>query len=52
MKRVLPDERWFSAITAAVHAFEQNVAEMIRLYEEAVAGFPATERTIELEMVI
>ncbi|MBM4538756.1 hypothetical protein GS905_11700 [Rhodococcus hoagii] len=52
VKRVLPDERWFSAITAAVHAFEQNVAEMIRLYEEAVAGFPATERTIELEMVI
>ncbi|MCA1009076.1 YqaJ viral recombinase family protein [Rhodococcus hoagii] len=52
VKRVFPDERWFSAITAAVRAFEENAAEMIRLYEESVAGFPATERTIELEMVI
>ncbi|MBM4626688.1 hypothetical protein GS453_14690 [Rhodococcus hoagii] len=52
VKRVFPDERWFAAITAAVHAFEQNAAEMIRLYGESVAGFPATERTIELEMVV
>ena len=52
VKRVYPDQRWFDAILAAVEAFEQNAAEMIRRYEESVVGFPLTERTIELEMVI
>ena len=40
------------AITAAVDAFEANAAEMIRIYEESVDGFPLTERVIEMEMVI
>ncbi|WP_027503321.1 lambda exonuclease family protein [Rhodococcus sp. UNC363MFTsu5.1] len=52
VKRVFPDQRWFDAINSAVRALEENAAEMIRLYEESVAGLPATERTIELEMVI
>ncbi|MDV6273953.1 YqaJ viral recombinase family protein [Rhodococcus erythropolis] len=42
--RVFPDQRWFDAITAAVSAFEANSAEMIRVYEESVVGFPMTER--------
>ncbi|RDI13489.1 YqaJ-like recombinase protein [Rhodococcus sp. AG1013] len=52
VKRVYPDQRWFDAITAAVHAFEENAAEMIRLYEESVVGLPLTERIIEMEMVV
>jgi hypothetical protein len=52
VKRVYPDQRWFDAITAAVHAFEANAAEMIRLYEDSVVGFPITERIIEMEMVV
>lgn len=50
--RVHPDRRWFDAITAAVDIFEKNAAEMIHHYEESVAGFPTTERIIEMEMVI
>jgi hypothetical protein len=52
VKRVLPDERWFDAITDAVITFEQNAAEMVTAYETATAGMPTTERVIELEMVI
>jgi hypothetical protein len=52
VRRVYPDQRWFDAITAAVEAFEQNAAEMIRVYEESVVGFPLTERIVETEMVI
>jgi hypothetical protein len=44
--RVYPDQRWFDAIVAAVHAFEANAAEMIRLYHEAVEGLPTTEREL------
>lgn len=42
--RVFPDQRWFDAITAAASAFEANSAEMIRIYEESIVGFPMTER--------
>ena len=52
VKRVYPDQRWFDAIIAAVQAFEENAAEMIRLYSAGVEGFPMTERVIEQEMVI
>lgn len=52
VKRVHPDQRWFDAILAAVHAFEANAAEMIRLYNEAVEGLPTTERNIEMEIVL
>lgn len=52
VKRVFPDRRWFDAILAAVAAFEENAAEMIRLYDERTVGLPMTERTVEMEMVI
>ena len=50
-KRVLPDERWFKAIVAAVEQFEHTAADMVAKYEAAVEGLPATER-IDLEMVL
>ena len=50
--RVYPDQRWFNAIIAATRAFEANAAEMMRLYDEEVAGLPPTERVLEQEMVI
>jgi hypothetical protein len=46
IKRVYPDLRWFDAILTAVSAFERNAAEMIRLYQESVAGFPTTTREL------
>jgi len=52
VKRVLPDPKWFDAIEAAVIAFEENAAEMVTAYETATAGMPATERVIEMEMVL
>lgn len=52
VKRVYPDQRWFDAILAAAEAFEVAAAEMVRIYEESIAGFPLTERIIEMEMVI
>lgn len=50
--RVEADERWQTAIVAAVAAFEQAAAEMTAQYRKAVAGLPMTERTVELEMVL
>ena len=52
VKRVFPDQRWFDAILAAVDAFEENAAEMIRLYDERTVGLPMTERTVEMEMIL
>lgn len=49
--RVYPDRRWFDAILAAARAFEANAAEMIRLYEESVEGFPMTERILIQEII-
>lgn len=45
--RVEPDERWQTAILAAVAAFEEAAAEMTDAYYRAVAGLPMTERTAE-----
>ncbi|NKY60800.1 lambda exonuclease family protein [Nocardia flavorosea] len=50
-KRVYPDPRWFEAIIAALQAFEDNAAEMTRLYMERVEGLPVTERVIEHGLV-
>lgn len=53
VKRVLPDMRWFDAITTAVNAFEQTAAEMIHHYNSISRGMPATERIdhfLELEI--
>jgi predicted phage-related endonuclease len=52
VKRVYPQEKWFDAITAAVTAFEEDVAGMIRVYTDATAGLHTTERTIEQEITI
>lgn len=43
-KRVLPDERWFEAITDAVASFELAAELMIDKYQAAIDGLPATER--------
>ena len=43
-KRVYPQQVWFDAILSAVRAFEDNAAEIMRLYDEAVDGLPMTER--------
>lgn len=47
VKRVYPDQRWFDAIVRAVRAFEDNCAEIVRLYDEAVVGLHMTERVVE-----
>jgi hypothetical protein len=52
VKRVLPDQRWFRGIAAAVEAFEQNAAQMVAAYHQATAGLPPTVRIVDLEMVI
>lgn len=52
VKRVLPDERWFEAIVAAVRAFEEASAEMASTYLTRVEGLPETERLIEQEMFL
>lgn len=43
-KRVLPDEKWFDAIVAAVTTFEANAAEMISKYGGSIADLHPTER--------
>jgi hypothetical protein len=51
-KRVEPDPRWFDALTAATASFEATAAQMVADYQKATKHMPATERVIELEMVI
>jgi hypothetical protein len=48
--RVLPDQRWFDAITVAVAAFEMTARQMVHAYNEATAGLPATERLDYLDV--
>lgn len=43
-RRVYPRQNWLDAIIGAVRAFEDNAAEILRLYDEAVDGLPMTER--------
>lgn len=43
-KRVLPDPKWFAAITAAVAEFEMSANEMLTRYAESTEGLPPTER--------
>jgi YqaJ-like viral recombinase domain len=52
VKRVLPDQKWFDAITEAVAEFEANAEQMMSAYRVSIAGLHMTERTIEHEMVI
>ena len=51
-KRVYPDPQWFGAIIAAGQRFEANSAEMVATYNARTEGLPATERVVEMEMVI
>ena len=44
VQRVLPDERWFEAIIAAVEAFEVTAFEMAADYALATEGLAMTER--------
>jgi hypothetical protein len=44
VKRVLPDPRWFEAITDAVASFELAAELMIDNYQSAIDGRPPTER--------
>lgn len=43
-KRVLPDKRWFEAITDAVASFELAAELMIDKYQAATENLPPTER--------
>jgi hypothetical protein len=52
VKRVYPDPAWHDAIVAACRQYETAAAEMVAAYNAASAGLPATERIVELEMVI
>lgn len=45
VKRVLPDEKWFDAITEAVAELESNAAEMTSAYRVSITGLHPTERT-------
>lgn len=51
VKRVRPDRRWFDAITKAVAAFEDNAAEMRRLYDDAAARLHPTERIEVIDLI-
>jgi len=44
VKRVYRDEKWDTAITAALRAYEQNAVDTISAYERAAAGKPLAER--------
>jgi len=47
VKRVLPDQDWFDAITDACIAFEQTADRMLADYENKTTGFAQTERFID-----
>ena len=52
VKRVEPDPEWFDVIVAAVDMFEENAERMVADYEAATANLPATERIVEMEMIL
>ena len=52
VKRVYGDPNWFDAIVAAVTSFELAASLMTEQYEAATAGLPATERIVEMEMIL
>lgn len=49
VKRVLPDPRWFHAITDAAMAVEEKIRDIVARYDAAVANLPATERIPDLD---
>lgn len=44
VRRVRPSLNWSDAIIKAVHQFEANAIEIMRLYDEATVNMPMTER--------
>lgn len=52
LKRVLPDQKWFDAIIAAVTGFERKATEMVERYRQLTTNLHPTERTTEQEIVI
>jgi putative phage-type endonuclease len=51
-KRVYPDPEWFEAIRAACVQFEKKATALMADYYDRVKNLPATDRRVELEMVI
>lgn len=49
VKRVLPDENWFAAITDALYQFEVTAETEISKYLTKTAGLPPTERIDHFE---
>ncbi|WIC40268.1 Cas4 family exonuclease [Gordonia phage Holliday] len=52
IRRVYPNIEWQRIIVEAVRRFEDNAIELARIYHENAAGLEATERIVELEMVV
>ena len=52
VKRVSPDQTWFTAILEATTQLEMSIAEIVDRYTKSVAGLPMTERNTAQEMVI
>lgn len=50
--RVYPNPTWQRVIVEAVKAFEANAQEMTRLYDEAVAGMPMTDRAPDYDAAV
>lgn len=51
VRRVYPQQKWFDAIIGAARAFEENVAEIRREYDERTEGLPMTERLDVIDLV-
>lgn len=51
VKRVYQDDAWFRAIAQASVAFETQVADIIRSFNSATHGLPATERRPQLDEI-
>lgn len=51
VRRVYPDPRWQQAITQAVRLFEDNAAEMGRIFWEASEGLQPTERIEVIDLI-
>jgi putative phage-type endonuclease len=49
-QEVVPDEEWFTAITAACQTFEEVAAQLVARYRTNATGLPVTERITQLEM--
>jgi hypothetical protein len=52
VKRVTPQQKWQDAIIDAVAACEENIAEMMHIYQESIVNLHPTERNIMQDMVI